>query len=59
MEMELAKEPPAKKTRIMVSNIPQLSKKSLKQHVKKIEENLTLIKQGREEEAEVFVWNNT
>ena len=59
MEMELAKEPPAKKTRIMVSNIPQLSKKSLKQHVKKIEENLTLIKQGREEEVEVFVGNNT
>ena len=58
-EIEPAKEPPAKKTRIMVSNIRQWSKKSLKHHVKKIEENLTLIQQGREDEAEVFVGNNT
>ena len=33
--------------------------KLLKQHVKKIEENLTLIQQGKEEEVEVFVGNNT
>ena len=33
--------------------------KLLKQHVKKIEENLTLIQQGKEEEVEVFIRNNT
>ena len=53
------KEPPAKKMRITLSNIPQWSNKSLKQHVKKIEENLTLIQQGKDKEAEVFVGNNT
>ena len=37
------KELPAKKIGITLSNIPQWSKKSLKQHVKKIEENWTLI----------------
>ena len=59
MEIGPVKEPPAKKMCITLSNIPQWSKKSLKQHVKKIEENLTLIQQGKEEEAEVFVGNNT
>ena len=53
------KEPPAKKLHITLSNIPQWSKKSLKQHIKKIEENLTLIQQGKDEEVEVFVGNNT
>ena len=57
-ETEPAKEPPAKKTHITVPSIPQWSKKSLKQHVKKVEENLTLLQQGREKEAEVFIRNN-
>ena len=52
-------EPPAKKTRIVWSNIPHWSKESLDRHVKKVEENLELIQQGKEEDAEVFVRNNT
>ena len=51
-ETEPAKEAPAKKTRITVPSIPQWSKKSLKQH-------MTLLQQGREEEADVFVGINT
>ena len=57
-EIGPVKEPPAKKLCITLSNIPQWSKKLLKQHVKKIEENLTLIQQGKEEEVEVFVRKN-
>ena len=44
---------------ITLLSIPQWSKRSLKQHVKKIEENLNLIQQGKEEEAEIFMGNNT
>ena len=59
LEIEQAKGPPPKKICTTVSSIPQWSKKSLKQHVRKVKENLTLLQQGKEEEAEVFVRNNT
>ena len=59
MEIGMVKEPPAKRMCITLSSIPQWSKRSLKQHVKKIEENLNLIQQGKEEDAEVFIGNNT
>ena len=47
------------KTESIVAGIPQWSKKSLRQHARKVKENLTLLQQGKEEEAEVFVRNNT
>ena len=59
MEIGPVKEPPAKKMRITLSSIPQWSKRSLKQHIKKIEENLNLIQQGKEEEVEMFIGNDT
>ena len=49
---------PAKKTHFIWSDIPHWSRKSLDQHVKKVEENLELIK-SKEEDAKVFVGNNT
>ena len=58
-EIGAVKEPPAKKMRITLSNILQWSKRSLKQQVKKIEENLNLIQQEKEEDAEIFIRNNT
>merc|ERR1711989_289529 len=58
-EIGMVKEPLAKKMCITLSSIPQWSKRSLKQHIKKIEENFNLIQQGKEEEAEVFIGNNT
>ena len=42
--------------RIKLSNIPQWSKK---QQVKKIDENLNLLQQGKEEDTEIFIRNNT
>ena len=48
-----------KRKSAIVTGIPQWSKKSLRQHVRKVKENLTLLKQEKEEEAEVFVRNNT
>ena len=59
MEIGAENEPPAKKIHITWSSIPNWSKESLKQHVKKVEKNLELIQQGKEEDAEVFVGNNT
>lgn len=59
IEIGAVKELPAKKMRITLSNIPQWSKRSLKQQVKKIEENLNLIQQGKEEYAEIFIGNDT
>ena len=58
-ETEPAKGPQPKKIHTTASSIPQWSKKSLKQHVRKVKENLTLLQQGKEEEAEVFVGYNT
>ena len=42
-----------------IEDLKQWSKRSLKQQVKKIEENLNLIQQGKEEDAEIFIGNNT
>ena len=42
-----------------MEEIPPWSKKSLTQHVRKVKETLTLLQQGKDEEAEVFVGNNT
>ena len=47
-----------KRKSTIVTGILQWSKKSLRQHVRKIKENLTLLQQGKEDEAEVFVGNN-
>ena len=47
------------RTESIVAGIPQWSKKSLRRHTRKVKENLTLLQQGKEEEAEVFVGNNT
>ena len=58
-EIETAAEHLAKKTCIISSDIPQWSKKSLEQHVKKVEENLELLQWGKEEDAEVFIGNST
>ena len=48
-----------KRKSAIVTGIPQWSKKSLRQHARKVKENLTLLQQGQEEEAEVFIGNNT
>ena len=58
-EIGATPESPVKKTQVMWSDIPQWSKKSWNRHAKKVEENLELLQQGKEEEAEVFVGNNT
>ena len=58
MEIGAEIKPLAKKTLIVWSNIPHWSRESLDQHVKKVEENLQLIQQGKEKDAEVFVRNN-
>ena len=58
-EIGIAKEPPAKIMFITLSSIPHWSKKSLKQHVKKVEEYLNLIQQGKEQDTEVFVRYNS
>ena len=58
-EIGAVKKPPAKKMHIKLSHIPQWSKQSLKQQVKKIEENLNLLQQGKEEDLEIFISNNT
>ena len=42
-EIGAVNKPPVKKMCITLSSIPQWSKRSVKQHVKKIEENLNLI----------------
>ena len=42
-----------------MEEIPLWSKKSLTQHARKVKETLTLLQQGKDEEAEVFVGNNT
>ena len=47
------------KTEPIVEEIPPWSKKSLTQHARKVKETLTLLQQGKDEEAEVFVGNNT
>ena len=47
------------RTESIVADIPQWSKKSLRQHARKVQENLKLLQQGKEEEVEVFVGNNT
>ena len=43
----------------IVEEIPLWSKKSLTQHTRKEKETLTLLQQGKYEEVEVFVGNNT
>ena len=43
----------------IVEEIPPWSKKSLTQHARKVKETLTLLWQGKDEKAEVFVGNNT
>ena len=58
-EIGAENDPPAKKMHITQSSIPYWSKESLGQHVKKVEKNLELIQQGKGEDAEVFVRNNT
>ena len=42
-----------------MEEIPPWSKKSLTQHTRKVKETLTLLQQGKDGEAEVFVGNNT
>ena len=51
--------PVAKKTHIIWSDIPHWFKKSREQHTRKVKENLVLIQQGKEEDAKVFIENNT
>ena len=48
-----------KRKSAIVTGIPQWSKKSLRQHARKVKENLTLLQQGKEKEADVFIRNNT
>ena len=43
----------------IVEDIPPWSMISLTQHVRKVKETLTLLQQGKDEEAEVFIGNNT
>ena len=42
-----------------MEDIPLWSKKSLTQHARKVKETLMLLQQGKDEEAKVFVRNNT
>ena len=58
-EVRANPEPLAKKNCVMWSNILMSLKQSWDQHAKKVEENLDLLQQGKENEAEVFIGNNT
>ena len=42
------------RTESIVADIPQWSKKSLRRHTRKVKENLKLLQQGKEEEAEII-----
>ena len=51
-------EPVQPNTEIVWEDIPTWSRSSLRQHATKVEEQLKLLQQGREHEAQVYVGNN-